>query len=33
MKFCAKLFGDEYAGLLAKAADHAAKSEPKAAKA
>ncbi len=33
VKFCAKLFGDEYAGVLGKAADIAAKGELKAAKA
>ena len=33
IRFCAKLFGPEYAGLLAKAADVAAKGEQKAAKA
>jgi hypothetical protein len=33
IRFCAKLFGAEYAGLLAKAADIAAKDEQKAAKA
>jgi hypothetical protein len=33
IRFCAKLFGAEYAGLLAKAADIAAKGEQKAAKA
>ena len=33
IRFCAKLFGAEYAGTLARAADVAAKGEPKAAKA
>jgi hypothetical protein len=33
IKFCARLFGSEYAGLLAKAADIAAKGEQKSAKA
>ncbi|MEA2873456.1 MAG: hypothetical protein QOH67_3432, partial [Hyphomicrobiales bacterium] len=33
IKFCAILFGAEYASLLAKAADHAAKGEQKAANA
>ena len=33
VKFCAKLFGPEYASLLAKAADIAAKGEQKTAKA
>jgi hypothetical protein len=32
IRFCAKLFGPEYAGLLARAADVAAKGEPKAVK-
>jgi hypothetical protein len=32
IRFCAKLFGPEYAGLLARAADVAAKDEPKAVK-
>src|SRR4051812_23315011 len=32
IRFCAKLFGDEYAGLLARAADIAAKGEQKSAK-
>jgi len=32
IRFCAKLFGTEYASLLARAADIAAKGEPKAAK-
>jgi hypothetical protein len=32
VRFCAKLFGAEYAGTLARAADVAAKDEPKAAK-
>jgi hypothetical protein len=32
IRFCAKLFGAEYAGLLARAADIAAKGEQKAVK-